>query len=231
MTTRRQQPPQAPASAAAASSSPAAPEAAATPATQGAAPKAAPATPYGGRRRQTLLDQLEDWRTLRDEMRERQANDREMLQVTGKVHEAQDAIHAYDVAAVLHSEADPERRLGVQVREALASRSHVAAGAAERQLQEVRTARLAREQAEAEAAAARVDPAAAVAKVVEQLQSFPDFLRRQIADALGATVHVHSDPPVLAIVPPPDDDGGSHHAQPSGRGLSQGRPRRVIGAP
>jgi hypothetical protein len=32
-------------------------------------------------------------------------------------------------------------------------------------------------------------------------------------------------------VPPPDDDGGSHHAQPSGRGLYQGRPRRVIGAP
>jgi hypothetical protein len=190
MTTRRQQPPQAPASAAAASSSPAAPEAAATPATQGAAPKAAPATPYGGRRRQTLLDQLEDWRTLRDEMRERQANDREMLQVTGKVHEAQDAIHAYDVAAVLHSEADPERRLGVQVREALASRSHVAAGAAERQLQEVRAARLAREQAEAEARAQQQSPDAALDALIATLLDQPDHVRRRVAQALGGSVHV-----------------------------------------
>lgn len=190
MTTRRQQPPQAPASAAAASSSPAAPEAAATPATQGAAPKVAPATPYGGRRRQTLLDQLEDWRTLRDEMRERQANDREMLQVTGKVHEAQDAIHAYDVAAVLHSEADPERRLGVQVREALASRSHVAAGAAERQLQEVRAARLAREQAEAEARAQQQSPDAALDALIATLLDQPDHVRRRVAQALGGSVHV-----------------------------------------
>jgi len=190
MTTRRQQPPQAPASAAAASSSPAAPEAAATPATQGAAPKAAPATPYGGRRRQTLLDQLEDWRTLRDEMRERGANDRELLQVTGKVHEAQDAIHAYDVAAVLHSEADPERRLGVQVREALASRSHVAAGAAERQLQEVRAARLAREQAEAEARAQQQSPDAALDALIATLLDQPDHVRRRVAQALGGSVHV-----------------------------------------
>ena len=147
-------------------------------------------TPYGGRRRQTLLDQLEDWRTLRDEMRERQANDREMLQVTGKVHEAQDAIHAYDVAAVLHSEADPERRLGVQVREALASRSHVAAGAAERQLQEVRAARLAREQAEAEARAQQQSPDAALDALIATLLDQPDHVRRRVAQALGGSVHV-----------------------------------------
>lgn len=188
-------------------------------------------TPIGGKRRQTLLAHIAEWQRDLTEFEERGGHDRDRLALRGKLHNARDELHRYDIAATLAAESDVERRLLIQMREAVAAGSHVAAGAAERQLQEVRAARLAREQAEAEAAAARVDPAAAVARVVEQLQSFPDFLRRQIADALGATVHVHSDPPVLAIVPPPDDDGGSHHAQPSGRGLYQGRPRRVIGAP
>lgn len=187
MTKRRQEPPQAPA---AAPSSPAAPEAAVTSAPHGAAPRVASPTPYGGRRRQTLLDQLEDWRTLREQMQERGAHDRELLQVTAKMHEAQDAIHAYDVAAVLHAEADPERRLGVQVREALASRSHVAAGAAERQLQEVRAARLAREQAEAEARAQQQSPDAALDALIATLLDQPDHVRRRVAQALGGSVHI-----------------------------------------
>jgi hypothetical protein len=176
-----------------------------------------------------LLAQINEWERALADFNDRGGHDRDRLALIAKLHNARDELHRYDISRILAKTDDIEQRLIIEMREAVAAGSHVAAGAAERQLQEVRAARLAREQAEAEALAARVDPAAAVAKVVEQLQSFPDFLRRQIADALGATVHIHSDPPVLAVVPPPDDDGGSHHAQPSGRGLP--RPRRVIGAP
>ena len=186
-------------------------------------------TPSDDRRRQMLLAQINEWERALADFNDRGGHDRDRLALIAKLHNARDELHRYDISRILAKTDDIEQRLIIEMREAVAAGSHVAAGAAERQLQEVRAARLAREQAEAEALAARVDPAAAVAKVVEQLQSFPDFLRRQIADALGATVHIHSDPPVLAVVPPPDDDGGSHHAQPSGRGLP--RPRRVIGAP
>jgi hypothetical protein len=146
-------------------------------------------TPIGGKRRQTLLAHIAEWERDLAEFEERGGHDRDRLALRGKLHAARDELHRYDIAATLAAESDVERRLLIQMREAVAAGSHVAAGAAERQLQEVRAARLAREQAEAEAAAARTPAGDVLEAVIADLLSLSDWERRQVLDRLAGTVH------------------------------------------
>ena len=160
--------------------------------TEGQPPASTPAqasTPIGGKRRQTLLAHIAEWERDLTEFEERGGHDRDRLALRGKLHAARDELHRYDIAATLAAESDVERRLLIQMREAVAAGSHVAAGAAERQLQEVRAARLAREQAEAEAAAARTPAGDVLEAVIAELLSLSDWERRQVLDRLSGTVH------------------------------------------
>jgi len=160
--------------------------------TEGQPPAPTPAqapTPIGGKRRQTLLAHIAEWERDLTEFEERGGHDRDRLALRGKLHNARDELHRYDIAATLAAESDVERRLLIQMREAVAAGSHVAAGAAERQLQEVRAARLAREQAEAEAAAARTPAGDVLEAVIAELLSLSDWERRQVLDRLSGTVH------------------------------------------
>jgi hypothetical protein len=160
--------------------------------TEGQPPASTPvqaSTPIGGKRRQTLLAHIAEWERDLAEFEERGGHDRDRLALRGKLHNARDELHRYDIAATLAAESDVERRLLIQMREAVAAGSHVAAGAAERQLQEVRAARLAREQAEAEAAAARTPAGDVLESVIADVLSMSDWERRQILDRLAPTVH------------------------------------------
>jgi hypothetical protein len=160
--------------------------------TEGQPPASTPAqapTPIGGKRRQTLLAHIAEWERDLTEFEERGGHDRDRLALRGKLHAARDELHRYDIAATLAAESDVERRLLIQMREAVAAGSHVAAGAAERQLQEVRAARLAREQAEAEALAARTPAGDVLEAVIAELLSLSDWERRQVLDRLSGTVH------------------------------------------
>jgi hypothetical protein len=160
--------------------------------TEGQPPAPTPvqaSTPIGGKRRQTLLAHIAEWERDLAEFEERGGHDRDRLALRGKLHAARDELHRYDIAATLAAESDVERRLLIQMREAVAAGSHVAAGAAERQLQEVRAARLAREQAEAEAAAARTPAGDVLEAVIADLLSLSDWERRQVLDRLAGTVH------------------------------------------
>jgi hypothetical protein len=160
--------------------------------TEGQPPASTPAqaaVPIGSRRRQTLLAHITEWERDLAEFEERGGHDRDRLALRGKLHAARDELHRYDIAATLAAESDVERRLLIQMREAVAAGSHVAAGAAERQLQEVRAARLAREQAEAEAAAARTPAGDVLESVIADVLSMSDWERRQILDRLAPTVH------------------------------------------
>jgi hypothetical protein len=160
--------------------------------TEGQPPASTPAqasTPIGGKRRQTLLAHIAEWERDLAKFEEVGGHDRDRLALRGKLHAARDELHRYDIAATLAAESDVERRLRIQMREAVAAGSHVAAGAAERQLQEVRAARLAREQAEAEAAAARTPAGDVLEAVIADLLSLSDWERRQVLDRLSGTVH------------------------------------------
>lgn len=147
------------------------------------------AVPIGSRRRQTLLAHITEWERDLAKFEEVGGHDRDRLALRGKLHAARDELHRYDIAATLAAESDVERRLLIQMREAVAAGSHVAAGAAERQLQEVRAARLAREQAEAEALAARTPAGDVLESVISDVLSMSDWERRQILDRLAPTVH------------------------------------------
>jgi hypothetical protein len=178
----------------------------------GKATKAQPA------RRPALLASLAWWTERVDAMIEGGGQDRDIHAARLKVEEYTERLYHLEVANHLHHVRDPESRASVLIGLAVADGSHTAAGAHERALQALRAEREARELAERERLAAQTDPQAAVGKLIEELSILPDSMRREIADAIGATVHVHGDAPVLAVVPPLPPDPG---AVPKGR--------RVIG--
>jgi type IV secretory pathway VirB10-like protein len=126
----------------------------------------------------------------------------DVYQARRALEEAIDAVHAHREAQRLAAEHDPEARAARMTAMALAAGSHVAAGAHERQLQTLRAAREDAERAAQEAAAARTTPTVAFEALIERCVSLPDALRRRLADALGATVHVVAPP---APAPAPDE--------------------------
>ena len=182
--------------------------------------------PTAKSRRASLEASRSWWEDRVQAMIDGQRQDRDIQAGRLKVEEYTDRIYQLDVANLLYEVKDAEKRAKVLIGLAVADGSHTAAGAHERTLQTLRAEREAREFAERERAEAQTDPEAAVAALTELILTLPDSVRRQIADTIGATVHVHGDaPPVLAVVPPlpPESGAGAVPASSSGR--------RVIGRP
>lgn len=181
--------------------------------------------PTAKSRRASLEASRRWWEERVQAMIDGQRQDRDIQAGRLKVEEYTDRIYQLDVANLLYEVKDAEKRAKVLIGLAVADGSHTAAGAHERTLQQLRAEREARELAERERAEAQTDPQAAVAALTEMILTLPDSVRREIADAIGATVHVHGDAPVLAVVPPlpPEPAGG---AVPS-----TGPTRRIIGRP
>lgn len=181
--------------------------------------------PTAKSRRQSLEASRQWWENRVADMIQDGRADRDIKEARVKVEEFTDKIYHLDIANKLVGVSDAEQRARVLTGLAIADGSHTAAGAHERTLQQLRAEREARELAERERAEAQTDPQAAVASLTELILTLPDSVRREIADAIGATVHVHGDAPVLAVVPPlpPEPAGG---AVPS-----TGPTRRIIGRP
>jgi hypothetical protein len=206
-------------------------------------------------RREQLLLHLERVRVEARRLETDEGADRDRRALLLELRDAERAVFHYDLSRAIDRITDPEERARQLMSAAVADGSHVAAGRHEAAYQALRGARLAREQADAEAAADQQTPAEALTALVEHLLTLGDRERRVIHDALAPTVHVYQPPapvppeavPVAAEPPAPSGPtvatpagpgpavGASGAPQPAGQPIAQPTPaprvRATVAAP
>lgn len=110
------------------------------------------------------------------------------LRAIAALRQATDDRDRYLLAQMLRRVADPIERAGHMVTMAVLSGSYVAAQSAERSHMALRAERELQRLEAAEAAALAVDPASEMGRLIAACLALPDAQRRELADAVGATV-------------------------------------------
>lgn len=143
--------------------------------------------------RAKLLERLKTWQALVVEMRGLGAR-REMIEAQRHADAAEDALLAFDLAAVIDACEDPEVRARQLVRAALRRDSHVAARGNEEAHQALRQARLTREEEAERRRRDRMTPTDAMSALIGVLLELGPAELAYVYDRLGDVIYKAPEP-------------------------------------